>query len=145
MIKTEKKIEALKKRIRMYANTIGLTDYDLVFIAKNKDRVHQVKTLQGLEQCDFWINRIYDALKINIKAKERNQDVLFYRQATSYILNKRGVKNLAIAKALGQSHTTVSHTIQVTTKWIEISDPTFLPYYLEINNFFNEFENKKLC
>jgi hypothetical protein len=145
MIKTEKKIEALKKRIRMYANTIGLQDYDLVFIAKNKDRVHQVKTLQGLEQADFWINRIFDALKINIKAKERNQDVLFYRQATSYILNKRGVPNLAIAKALGQSHTTVSHTIQVTSKWIEIGDPNFLPYFLEIENFFNEFENEKLC
>ena len=144
MIKTEKKIEALKKRIRMYANTLGLQGYDIIFIAKNKDRVHQVKTIQGLEQADFWINRIFDALKINIKAKERNQDVLFYRQATSYILNKRGVPNLAIAKALGQSHTTVSHTIQVTTKWIEISDPTFLPYYLEINNFFNEFENEKL-
>ena len=144
MIKTEKKIESLKKRIRMYANTIGLTDYEIVFIAKNKDRTHQVKTLQGVEQAEFWINRIYDALKINIKARDRNQDVLFYRQATSYILNKRGVPNLAIAKALDQSHTTVSHTIQVTSKWIEIGDPTFLPYYLEINNFFNEFEKQQI-
>jgi hypothetical protein len=145
MIKTEKKIESLKKRIRSYANVLGLDGYDIVFIAKNKDRTHQVKTLQGLEHAEFWINRIYDALKINVKAKDRNQEVLFYRQATSYILNKRGVPNLAIAKALGQSHTTVSHTIQVASKWIEIGDPTFLPYYLEINNFFNEFENEKLC
>jgi hypothetical protein len=145
MIKTEKKIEALKKRIRSYANVLGLDGYDIIFIAKNKDRTHQVKTLQGLEHAEFWINRIYDALKINVKAKDRNQEVLFYRQATSYILNKRGVPNLAIAKALGQSHTTVSHTIQVASKWIEIGDPTFLPYYLEINNFFNEFENEKLC
>jgi hypothetical protein len=145
MIKTEKKIENLKRRIRMYANSIGLQDYDLVFIAKNKDRTHQVKTLQGLEQCEFWINRIFDALKINVKAKNRNQTTLLYRQALSFILNKRGVPNLAIAKALGQSHTTVSHTIQVTNKWIEISDPTFLPYYLEINKFFTEFENEKLC
>jgi hypothetical protein len=145
MVSKEKKIEALKKRIRSYANVLGLDGYDIIFIAKNKDRTHQVKTLQGLEQCEFWINRIYDALKINVKAKDRNQEVLFYRQATSYILNKRGVPNLAIAKALGQSHTTVSHTIQVASKWIEIGDPTFLPYYLEINNFFNEFENEKLC
>jgi hypothetical protein len=134
----EKKIENLKKRVRTYCNMIGFKDYDIVFIAKNKDRVHQVKTLQGLEEADFWINRIYDALKINVKVKERNQEVLFYRQATSYILNKRGVPNLAIAKALGQSHTTVSHTIQVASKWIEIGDPTFLPYYMEINKFFNE-------
>jgi hypothetical protein len=145
MVSKEKKIESLKKRIRSYANVLGLDGYDIVFIAKNKDRTHQVKTLQGLEHAEFWINRIYDALKINVKAKDRNQEVLFYRQATSYILNKRGVPNLAIAKSLGQSHTTVSHTIQVASKWIEIGDPTFLPYYLEINNFFNEFENEKLC
>jgi hypothetical protein len=144
MIKEEKRIENLKKRIRTYANVLGLEGYDLVFIAKNKDRVHQVKTIQGLEQADFWINRIFDALKINIKAKERNQEVLFYRQATSYILNKRGVPNLAIAKALGQSHTTVSHTIQVTTKWIEIQDPVFMPYYMEIQKFFNEFEKQQI-
>jgi hypothetical protein len=144
MIKTEKKIEALKKRIRTYANTLGLQDYDIVFIAKNKDRVHQIKTLQGVEQAEFWISRIYDALKINIKAKNRNQTTLLYRQALSFILNKKGVPNLAIAKALNQSHTTISHTIQVATRWEEIGDPVFMPYYNELNQFINEFEKQQI-
>jgi hypothetical protein len=145
MVSKEKKIESLKKRIRSYANVLGLDGYDIIFIAKNKDRTHQVKTLQGLEHAEFWINRIYDALKINVKAKDRNQTTLLYRQALSFILNKKGVPNLAIAKALNQSHTTISHTIQVVEKWLEIKDPIFMPYYNEIENFFNEFENEKLC
>jgi hypothetical protein len=144
MVSNEKKIENLKKRIRTYANTLGLQDYEIVFIAKNKDRVHQVKTIQGLEQADFWINRIYDALKINIKAKNRNQMTLLYRQALSFILNKKGVPNLAIAKALNQSHTTISHTIQVATRWEEIGDPVFMPYYNELNQFINEFEKQQI-
>ncbi len=144
MVSKEKKIEALKKRIRSYANVLGLDGYDIVFIAKNKDRTHQVKTLQGLDQADFWINRIYDALKINVKAKDRNQTTLLYRQSLSFILNKKGVPNLAIAKALNQSHTTISHTIQVATRWEEIGDPVFMPYYNELSQFINEFEKQQI-
>jgi hypothetical protein len=145
MTKTERKIENLKKRVRTYCNMIGFKDYDIIFIAKKKGISHQEKTIQGVEEAEWWINRIYDALKINLREKDRNQEILLYRQATSYILKKRGVKNLAIAKALGQCHTTVSHTIQVSSRWIEVQDPVFMPYFSEIENFFNEFENEKLC
>lgn len=142
MVSKEKQIDRKKKKVKAYASAIGLDDYTIIFIEKGGNVSHNSETLKGIEQSNFWINRIYDAFKIDPREKTRTPEVLFLRHSLINLLYKSGVPKRAISQAFNQNHTTTLHSIKSTDKWIEIGDPLFMDRYLEIKKYFEEFEKE---
>lgn len=141
MISKEKELENKKKRLRAYANLLGLQDYNIVFIKKDSEKKHTTETINGIEKADFYINRIYDSYKINPRSKYRSQNIVMTRQALIYILYKKGVNKFALSKAFDQNHSTTIYTIQKVKDWLEVNDPTFIGIYNDLFNFTNELDN----
>lgn len=140
-----REIQRLKRLVTKYAESIGLEDYHIRFDKKGAIKKPNEITLENKKQADYWIDRINESLKIDLRESKKNAELVIYRQSMVKILFDKGINKYAISLSIGFDHTNVLYSLKKANNYVANNDAKFMPYYNEIEKFFNEFENNKLC
>jgi hypothetical protein len=134
-----REIEEKKALIRIMAKQIGLIDFDINFIKKDAKRNYNDKTLEGMPKVEYWIDRVYNHIGLDLKEKNRTTKNVMYRFAFINIMhNDLIINKFAISEGLQMNHTTILHSINESNKWLEVQDPQFMEYYNEIKKLIIE-------